>query len=126
MEKYDVVIIGSGAAGLAAGMYAARYQLKTVVIGQELGGETTTAWTIENYPGFKSIDGFELVQNMQAQTQANGVTILDGEVTAVARTGECLAVTTPVAATGAYWFIKSTRRPASSTPFRPRQSNINA
>ncbi len=78
---------------MSAGMYAARYQLNTVVMGKELGGETTTAWTIENYPGFKAIDGFELVQKMKEQTEANGVQVLEGEVTAIRRDGGCFTIT---------------------------------
>lgn len=92
MEVYDTFIVGSGAAGLSAGMYAARYQLKTIVVGKELGGETTTAWTIENYPGFKEIDGFDLVQKMKEQTEANGVKVLDGEVTAITQDGSCFTI----------------------------------
>lgn len=92
MTMYDTIVIGSGAAGLTAGMYAARYQLNTLIIGKELGGETTTAWTIENYPGFTSIDGFELVQKMKEQVEKNGVSIVDKEVIKVERTSHCFNV----------------------------------
>ena len=46
--KYDLAIVGSGMAGLSAGLYASRYELSTAVIGEMLGGATSTAWTIEN------------------------------------------------------------------------------
>ncbi|MBI4175202.1 FAD-dependent oxidoreductase [Candidatus Berkelbacteria bacterium] len=92
MGVFDVFIVGSGAAGLSAGMYAARYQLKTIVVGKELGGETTTAWTIENYPGFTAIDGFDLVQKMKEQTEANGVQVQGGDVTAIRQDGGCFTL----------------------------------
>ena len=48
MESYDVVIVGTGAAGLTAALYAGRYRLKTIAIGKEFGGETATAGVIHN------------------------------------------------------------------------------
>ena len=48
---YDVVIAGQGAAAFAAGLYAARYQIKSLIIGETFGGETATGGLIENYPG---------------------------------------------------------------------------
>ncbi|MBI2463389.1 NAD(P)/FAD-dependent oxidoreductase [Candidatus Peregrinibacteria bacterium] len=59
MDLYDLIIIGSGAAGLSAAVYAARYRLKLLVIGENFGGETALAGRIENYPGFKAVDGFK-------------------------------------------------------------------
>ena len=60
--KYDLIIIGSGAAGLSAALYARRYKLETLEIEGEFGGETATAVVIENYPCIKSIYGLELVR----------------------------------------------------------------
>ena len=65
--KHDLIIVGSGAAGLAAALYARRYKMETLVIEGEFGGETATAGVIENYPGILSIDGLELMQAMQNQ-----------------------------------------------------------
>lgn len=79
-DKYDVIIIGSGAAGLAAGVYAGRYKMKTLIVGKEFGGETATAGSIENYPGIKAIDGYEFMKEMKEQAQALGVEVQDGEV----------------------------------------------
>lgn len=45
-SMYDLIIIGSGAAGLSAGIYAGRYRLKTLIVSKNLGGETTTAGKI--------------------------------------------------------------------------------
>ena len=58
---YDVLIAGQGAAGYAAAMYAARYQMRPVVLGAVFGGETATGGLIENYPGYPEIDGLELM-----------------------------------------------------------------
>src|SRR3989344_4261166 len=78
--KYDLVIIGSGAAGLAAALYAGRYKMTTLVIAGEFGGGTSTAVSIENYPGVKAIDGYDLMKIMKEQAQAVGAEIKDGKV----------------------------------------------
>jgi len=80
-DQYDFAILGGGVAGLSAGIYASRYLMKTVVIrGKEPGGETATAAWVENYPGFKKIDGYELVRLMEEQVISAGVELRDGEV----------------------------------------------
>ena len=77
----DVAIIGSGVTGLSAALYAARYELSTIVIGDFLGGATSTAWTVENYPGFESIDGYDLVVKMKDQVEKLGVALQTDRVT---------------------------------------------
>ena len=52
VEEYDLVIIGGGCAGYPAAVYAARFNLKTLVITKERGGLITTTHLVENYPGF--------------------------------------------------------------------------
>jgi len=65
-EEIDVAIIGAGAAGLAAAIYAGRSGLKTVVFdSQMVGGQTATSPDIENYPGFESISGPELMDKFK-------------------------------------------------------------
>lgn len=93
-KSYDLIIIGSGAAGLSAGIYAGRYKIKTLLIkGEKPGGETATAWTVENYPGFKSIDGFELMQKIEEHAKEAGVEIISGAVQVVkAEQGHCFAL----------------------------------
>lgn len=86
---YDLIIIGSGAAGLSAGIYAGRYRLKVLVLGGEFGGESAKAGAIENYPGFKSIDGYELMEKMREQTEALGTEFVFDKVESVKRTGHC-------------------------------------
>ncbi len=80
---YDLIIIGSGAAGLSAALYAGRYRMRTLVIGAEFGGYTSIAGPIENYPGYMKIDGFDLMMNMKAQAEAFGSVISDERVLAV-------------------------------------------
>jgi thioredoxin reductase (NADPH) len=81
--KFDLIVVGNGVAGMAAGIYGGRYKLKTLIIGHEFGGETAKAGVIHNYPGAPHIDGFDLVLNMKKQAEDGGVQFLDGEVTSV-------------------------------------------
>ncbi|MGC9345905.1 MAG: thioredoxin-disulfide reductase, partial [Candidatus Bathyarchaeales archaeon] len=76
MESWELIIIGAGAAGLAAGIYGARSGLKTLILEEKLaGGTTADAPLIENYPGFLSISGRELVQKMVAHCKKFDVEI---------------------------------------------------
>lgn len=86
---YDLIIIGTGAAGLSAGIYAGRYRMKVIIFGEQFGGETAKAGTIENYPGFKAIDGYELMEKMREQAEALGVEVVDEKVASMKRTGHC-------------------------------------
>lgn len=90
---YDLIIIGSGAAGLSAAIYAGRYRLKIAVFAGEFGGETAKAGAIENYPGFKSIDGYELMEKMREQAEALGTEIIDEKVTSIKQSGHCFEAT---------------------------------
>jgi len=72
-EKYDVIIIGGGPAGLTAGIYASRYGLKTMILYEAIGGYMAVAHKVCNYPGFNEISGYELTKKMQKQAQDLGV-----------------------------------------------------
>ena len=77
MQNYDVVIIGGGPAGLAAGIYAARGCLRTLVVEQAiLGGQIVLTNEVENYPGFPDVvSGYQLGQSFELQAQKHGVEI---------------------------------------------------
>jgi thioredoxin reductase (NADPH) len=80
MESWDLIIIGAGAAGLAAGIYAARSGLKTLILEEKIvGGTTAEAPLVENYPGFRSISGIELAQKMAEHCRSTGVVIREFE-----------------------------------------------
>jgi thioredoxin reductase (NADPH) len=80
MDDWELIIIGAGPAGLAAGIYGVRSGLKTLVLEEKIaGGTTADAPMIENYPGFRSVSGFELAQKMVAHAKESGVTIHEFE-----------------------------------------------
>ena len=109
-----MIIIGAGAAGLAAGIYGARSGLKTLVIDEKMaGGAAADAPVVENYPGFPQISGGELTQKMVLHCKKAGVTIREIEaVTALDLAGERKIVktiradyeaTAVIVATGAHY-----------------------
>jgi thioredoxin reductase (NADPH) len=85
----NIVIIGSGCAGLTAAIYAARANLKPVVLdGHEPGGQLSLTTHVENFPGFpEGIMGPELIENMRKQAQKFGAEFKAGSVTEVDVTG---------------------------------------
>ncbi len=85
---YDLIIIGSGPAGMTAGIYAVRREMKTLIIGKEVGGQMVWASEIENYPGFEKINSFELINKFKQQTLNFGVEMKDDEVQKIEKTVE--------------------------------------
>jgi thioredoxin reductase (NADPH) len=67
--SYDVIIVGAGPAAYTASIYASRYKLKNLIIGKEPGGQINEAHLIENYPGFSSITGAELMEKFKEHVE---------------------------------------------------------
>src|SRR5512137_2904771 len=91
----NVVIIGTGCAGLTAAIYTARANLKPLVLmGTMPGGLLTTTSTVENFPGFPAgVDGYELMNRMQQQAEKFGASIKFLTAEAVDFSGRPLALT---------------------------------
>ena len=73
---------------MAAALYAGRYKLKTLVVTGEFGGETSTAGSIENYPGVQPLDGYELMKIMKEQVKDSGAEMKDGKAVGIEKAGE--------------------------------------
>lgn len=76
VKNIDLMIIGGGPAGLTAAIYAARAKLSMILLENAVvGGQVRTSYTIENYPGFKTVEGGKLADLMQEQAEELGATI---------------------------------------------------
>ena len=80
---YDFVIIGAGVVGFAGAMYAGRMGMKTIVIGELMGGTIILTDVVENYPGFKKLTGQELADKLEEHARDYPVEIINDKVTDV-------------------------------------------
>lgn len=88
-REYDIVIIGGGPAGLAAGLYAARGMHRTLLIEKGVvGGQISLTELVENYPGVPSVNGFDLAQTMLKQAESYGMETEYLETTGIERLGQ--------------------------------------
>lgn len=97
MDKvYDLAIIGAGAAGLTAGIYACRSNMDSVLLEKFVpGGQAALTAFVENYPGFpEGISGFELMENMRKHAVAFGLEIVNTEVKSIAQQSDFFSIRT--------------------------------
>lgn len=95
-QEYDVIIVGGGPAAMSAAVYAARAQLRTVILERKyLGGQVAITEKIDNYPGFpEGISGPDLIARMEAHARRFGAEIKYEEVVSVKLNGEVKEVKT--------------------------------
>jgi thioredoxin reductase (NADPH) len=83
-REHDIVIVGAGPAGLAAGLYAARARRSTLLVEKKVtGGQIALTNDVENYPGIDSINGYDLADAMHKQAAKYGMETLLTQVTAI-------------------------------------------
>ena len=89
-RKYDLMIIGSGPAGLAAAIYARRARLDAAVIEKEMvsGGQVLTTYEVDNYPGLPGMGGFELGTKFREHADSLGAEFIEDEVTEIRDLGD--------------------------------------
>ena len=87
---YDLIIIGSGPAGLAAAIYAQRARIDTLVIEKEMmsGGQVVNTYEVDNYPGLKGIIGFDMAVKFRSHAEELGAVFTEEQVTGVEREGD--------------------------------------
>ncbi len=109
---YDLIIIGGGIAALSAALYAGRFQLKTLVIGEKLGGTIILTDDVSNYPGFKKITGMGLFEKVKEHAKEYDIDIVEKKVEEVKKGKSCFEVSvkdkkhktkTIIFATGTEW-----------------------
>ncbi|MBI4121775.1 MAG: FAD-dependent oxidoreductase [Parcubacteria group bacterium] len=91
---YDLIIIGAGPAGLTAALYAARRQMKTLVISKDLGGQAALTDKIYNYPGIKFAAGLPLMQLFKEQAAEYGAEFLFQEAVGLTVANDLFTVST--------------------------------
>jgi thioredoxin reductase (NADPH) len=94
-QIYDVIILGAGPAGLAAGIYASRAKLSTLIINEgAVGGQLTLTEEIANYPGVETTSGYQLVTTMKKQAKEFGCVLKSNRsITKMELEGEIKLVT---------------------------------
>ncbi len=91
-KKYDVIIVGGASAGLSAALYTSRQNLKTLVITKDIGGQALLTDSIQNYPGYQNIGGFDLLTKFQEQAMIYGAEFLYDEVQSISESEEGFSV----------------------------------
>lgn len=89
-DLYDVVIIGSGPAGLSAAIYAQRAKLKTLVLEKEMmsGGQVLSTYEVDNYPGLPGINGYDMSMKFRSHADSLGAEFVTDAVKCIEAAGE--------------------------------------
>lgn len=87
-EIYDLIIIGSGPAGLSASIYASRYKLNHLLLGATIGGQINEIRQLENWPGDISVSGFDLLSRFVSHAKSLGVSPQNESVVTVKKNEE--------------------------------------
>lgn len=93
-KQWDLIILGGGAAGLSAGIFAGRRGLGVVILTKEVGGQTASTLEIENYPGVGRVEGPTLMTTMKEQAIRFGCEFVYGDIGALSKDGDAFVVTT--------------------------------
>ena len=93
MEKtFDLIIIGAGPAGLAASIYASRYGIKHLIVGQILGGQISETHQIDNYPGMEEMSGLEFSRKWEKHVKKYGAEIVSVHVKGIKKAGNLFEI----------------------------------
>ena len=93
--SYDLIVIGGGPAGITAGIYAARQNMKTLLVTKSFGGQMAKKTVaIENYTGFEEISGLELIEKFEKHLKRQQISFEFDEVSKVQKTKEGFSVST--------------------------------
>ncbi|MBW2107723.1 MAG: FAD-dependent oxidoreductase, partial [Deltaproteobacteria bacterium] len=116
---YDVIIVGGGPAGLSAAVYASRKVLKTLLVSEDIGGQVTWTYDVDNYLGFSQVDAAELIGRFEKHVESYGLEKLVGaRVIALDLTGKTKGVITSNGKT------YLTRTVIIATGKRPKSLNV--
>ncbi len=116
---YDIIIVGAGPSGLTAAVYAARKQLKTLLVSKDIGGQMNWTMGIENYMGYQFIEGPELMLKFEQQVKQFPIDTLIGEgINAIGRIDNGFEIHTDDGA------VNQGRSMIISTGKKPRPLNV--
>ncbi len=91
---YDLIIIGGGVSGLGAAMYAGRLNMKTLMLGENIGGTITLTDVVENYPGFERLTGLELAEKLKKHAENYDVEMVENKAKSIDREGKKFIIKT--------------------------------